>query len=251
MRATTANLHDFGASSLISWWRDAGVDTLIDETPRNWLAKITAAASGTSNAEAATPPAPVAAPMPTTLAEFTAWLMTDADVPVGGPPARRVAPAGPAAGGLMILADVPEAGDVEAGELLSGDAGALLDRMLGALGQDRASVYLATLAPSRPASGRLSAEEAERLIPAARRHVELARPSKLWLIGRAASRALLGMDEGVAGGKLHSINLETAKMEAIATVHPRVLLDEEKGGGRRMRKSVWADMQLLIKGSEA
>ena len=31
-----------GAASTLRWWQEAGVDTLVDETPRNWLAPAAA-----------------------------------------------------------------------------------------------------------------------------------------------------------------------------------------------------------------
>jgi len=74
-----------------------------------------------------------------------------------------------------------------------------------------------------------------------RHHVGLIRPAKLWLLGRAASRAILGMDEGPARGRLHKFNHNGTTMDVIASVHPRVLLQTPK-----RKAEVWADMQRLI-----
>lgn len=239
----------FEAASLLRWWQDAGVDTPIDEVPRQWLAKAVAAPSAKSVAVA---PAPVALALPADLEAFRTWLMTSNEVPLGTPIARRVAPTGPLNAPLMVIADVPEAGDVEHGRLLSGEVGALVDRMLTAIGRTRADTYLAAVAPVRPANGRLDDAAVDAASASVQRHVALVAPERLWLMGRAASRAILGIDDLAAAGKLHTVNQGGASVQAIATVHPRILLSEEQAGGeRKHRKRTWADMQRLIDGATA
>lgn len=182
-----------------------------------------------------------ASPMPATLDAFTDWLMTDTAVFGDVPTRLRMRPEGDPASNLMIVTDCPEAGDVVAVRLLTGDAGQLFDTMLKALGRDRSSIYLATLAPSRPPSGRVDQAAVAALIPALRRHLALVRPAKLWLLGDAASRAVLALDAGAASGRLHSVNQDGATINTIATLHPRVLLREPKAKAR-----AWEDMQRLM-----
>ncbi|MEP6786370.1 MAG: uracil-DNA glycosylase [Sphingomonadales bacterium] len=232
--------------SLMDWWKLAGVDVAIAETPTQWL---TSKSDTPKPIEARarideTPPPPVAvapADLPATLESFLEWLATDKGALASYPVSRRIGPSYLPGADMMVVADVPEAGDVEAGRLLSGDVGLLIDRMLGAMGRDRASVHLATIAPARPANGRLDDAEQELLAPILRHHVALVAPKKLWLLGRAASRALLGMDETEAAGRLHSVNQNGVMIDAIATVHPRILLREPK-----LKARVWEDMKRLI-----
>ncbi len=237
------------AETAIGWWRDAGVDVLVDDEPRRWLDD---GAAPSARALVAAPPlmsTPVSvAVMPDTLPAFVEWFMTDTGSLASFPPRRRVAPEGNTASGVMIVTDVPEAGDVEAGRLLGGEAGQLLDRMLAAIGRDRASIYLATIGPARPATGSLDDALVDELAPVLMRHIALASPTKLWLLGRAASRAVLGMDEIAAGGRLHIINQEAATMDVIATVHPRILIREAASDRREkpFRKKTWETMQMLM-----
>lgn len=231
-------------ASLMSWWRDAGVDVVIDEQPRDWLEVAAPAARAAIRPAAVAvvvPAEPVAVPLPTTLDGFVRWWMSDTGSLASYPPHCRVAPAGDPASGLMLVAEVPERGDVEAGQLLSGEVGALLDRMLAAVGRDRASVYLATVAPARPPGGRLTDDDTDALAALVRHHVRLVAPARLWLLGRAASRAVLGIDDMAAAGRIHQVNLDGVMMDAIATLHPRVLLANPKFKAR-----VWADMQRLF-----
>ena len=226
--------------SLLGWWRDAGVDVAIDEEPRRWLSVPETATAGARSA--ATPVVAAQKPqLPDSLETLRAWIASDLEQLGDWPVRQRIAAQGHPATALMVLTDVPEREDLASGALLSGEAGALFDKMLGALGFDRTSIYLATVAPARPAGGLLNDTGADALADLTRRHVALVAPKRLWLIGRAASRVIAGMDEQKASGRLLSINCEGVTMEAIATVHPRVLLREPQQKAR-----VWADMRRLI-----
>ena len=232
------------AASLIGWWRDAGVDTLVDEVAVPWLQKAQALSAprlspkaGASQTIAEDPP------LPLTLEALTHWLMTSPDVPDTGPPARRIAASGAAGAALMIMIDMPEANDHEAGQLLSGECAKLFDNMLGAIGLDRSTVYIAALCPARPVTGRLSDGALPRLTEIARHHVALSVPKRLWLLGSTVSRALLGVDDVASRGNLHDFNHATVNIPTVASFAPRFLLDHPA-----QKASVWADMQMLIKG---
>jgi uracil-DNA glycosylase len=247
-------IHDFRSEveSLIGWWHDAGVDVLIDEEPRDWLAEAvkTSAASSTSGTvvaeraawtDAAPPPATTKLVLPSTLPDMVAWLASDTEFLSAYPVRQRIAPQGDSDSRIMIVTDVPERGDTTAGRLLTGDEGALFDKMLAAWKVDRSGIYLTSLAPARPANPILDEAAISALAPVLAKHIELAAPKKLWLLGEAASRAVLGMNVAAATGRLHFVNYDGTKVEAIATLHPRVLLREPKAKAR-----VWADMQRLI-----
>ncbi len=251
-----SEIHDLRseAQSLIGWWRDAGVDILIDEEPRNWLAEGKPIAKAVAPAEAGaargkSAPLPLAAPvsagatlvLPRTLPEFLAWLATDTETLHDYPVRQRLAPEGQPTNMPMIVTDVPERDDAQAGRLLTGEVGDLFDKMLAAWKIDRSAIYLAALAPARPAGALMDQKSLDLLGPLLVHHIRLAAPKKLWLMGEAASRAVLGMNVAEATGRLHHINYDGVTVEAIATLHPRVLLREPNSKAR-----VWADMQRLI-----
>ena len=236
------------AESLIGWWRDAGVDVLIDEEPRDWLAEAKPIATTASQNTTARDPDPIAAPnpgrkaiLPDNLPEFVAWLATDTETLSDYPVRQRLAPEGDPGNVPMIVTDVPERGDAEAGHLLTGDSGALFDKMLSAWKIDRTQIYLASVAPARPAGALMDKAALDLLTPLLSHHIRLAAPKKLWLMGEAASRAVLGMNVADARGRLHIVNYDGVTLEAIATLHPRVLVANPKSKGQ-----VWADMQKLI-----
>lgn len=229
------------AASALEWWQDAGVDTLVDEAPRNWLAPPEARPAAAAPAAGVDP---VPAALPATLTEFEAWRI-GADAPDAGW-GVPIAPQGAAASGLMIVVDMPERDDGRAGTLLSGDVGRLFDRMLAAIGRDRQSIYLASLAVARPASGRIAPEMTAPLADLARHHVALVRPRRLLVMGDAANRVLLGTSAAASPPLLHVFKHDAGQTEAVATFHPRFLLDQPAQKAR-----AWRDLQMLIEGMGA
>jgi DNA polymerase len=143
----------------------------------------------------------------------------------------------------MILIDMPEASDTASGQLLSGDPGALFDRMLGAIGRDRTTIYLASLCPARPPGGILGDAMLAPLARIARHHIALVAPKRLWLMGQAVSRALAGPDASPSAGRLLQINHDGGNVTGVASFSPRFLLQRPK-----MKAAAWADMQALIEG---
>lgn len=218
-----------------------GVDMLIDEQPVAWTDRGRAGAS-----LAAAAPVPAEIRMPATIAAFTRWLMESPDIPEAGPPARRIGVSGNPQADLMIMIDMPELGDVDAGQLLSGEVGDLFDRMLVALKIDRQSTYLVALCPGRVPTGLLSPMSDNKLGEIARHHMALAKPKQLWLMGHAVSRAILGMELPQARGTLHKLNHDTGSVDAVASFSPAYLFQNP-----RRKADAWADMQLLIRGNHA
>lgn len=223
-------------ASLLGWWRDAGVDMLVEEEAQPWIGRAAVTAKPTAEA-----PAPVS--LPGSLSAFVDWLATSDDVPAAGPATRRLSPSGTPGAPIMVMVDMPDANDHASQQILSGDAGLLFDRMLAAIGLSRDKIYLAPLCPGRPATGQIGDEHLPRLAEIARHHVKLAAPKRVWLLGQTTSRAILRIDAVAARGKLHLINHHGGNVEVVASLHPRLLLQNP---GRKA--GAWADMQLLIKG---
>ena len=222
------------AASTLDWWREAGVDTLVDDAPRDWLAKLTPVA--TSVPAVADPAA-----LPNVLADFLAWRAGNA-----APEARwrgaSIAASGPHDANLMVLVDCPDRDDSDC--LLSGEAGKLFDRMLAAIGLKRDVVHVAAVCARRPLGGRMPAEVQAELHRLARHHVRLVAPERLLLMGDGAARALLDRQVGAARGSLHSINHERGESRTVATFHPRLLLERPA-----QKADAWRDLQLLMEAS--
>lgn len=254
-----AALHDRDAlASLIAWWREAGVDTLVEDTPRDWLAARSVHPSvGTSDdrdvaeqksrmaalSPVASPPRlPSSLQLPSSLPDLLAWMRDSTEVPEARWGRTRILPAGDPQSGIMILTDMPEPGDAEAGRLLAGEVGDLFDKMLAAIGRSRQTVWLAPVASIR-SIGRVPAETAERLVEIARHQIRLIAPKRLLIMGETPNRALIGTDWQGRRGDYHMLNLDGVEVAAVPTFHPRLLHKSPA-----FKKEAWRDLQLLMKG---
>jgi DNA polymerase len=251
------------AASLLAWWNEAGVDVAIDETPRDWLRSKAPAAttppvlptkagvgSGTKSslpaerghASAGVANAAVDTP-PDQLQLFQGWLRDHDDLPFTAPGTPRVCPSGDPASGLMLLADMPAAEDCATGTLLSGDAGRLFDRMLAAIGRDRASIYLASLSCLRSPDGRWNGEASGRCAALARHHVGLVGPRVLLVLGDAPAKALIGISMTQGRGRWHKVQTHAGPVKALVTLPPDLLLKQPG-----LKAHAWADLQMLMQG---
>ena len=177
------------ARSALAWWLAAGVDVAIQEEPRDWLKP--AAGQSPAPAESAPPPNLVQ-PSHETLAELRDWLASSAQLPLASSTAKRILPHGPEHAAIMLLSDVPSLEDYAAGQPIGGDAWILAQRMLAAIGIAPDQAYCASLSPIHAPGTRLSGREREDFAEIARRHVRLAQPERLLLLGDGPAQALLG-----------------------------------------------------------
>jgi DNA polymerase len=222
-------------ASALGWWAEAGVDSFVDEHVRNWLTPPSKLGQPIST----TAPGPLAS-LPDTIEALYALLAAGAYAPQPAPPGRRVAPTGTPASDLMIVADMPDPGDAEAGHLFAGETARLFDAMLASMGRDRASIYLTPFCPAR-AAGRIDEHRSEALARLMRRHIALAAPRALILFGDEPARRLIGPEALQTRGGLRSVKHDGGTVPAIATFHPRHL--------RRMpalKAGAWADMRSLL-----
>ena len=243
------------AASVLEWWQDAGVDMLVEDSPRDWFAApepliLPPVARGPTPANATPAPVPQAPAMPPLLADFLAW-RGGADVPEAGWSGISLSAEGPPDATVMVLADCPDRDDAgddsgdgsSAGRLLSGASGRLLDRMLAAIGLTRDEVHVAAVCAKRPTAGRIQREVEDRLAEIARHHIELVAPKRLLLLGNAASRAILGMELQAARGRLHRFNHKVGEAGVVASFHPRFLIEKPAA-----KAEAWKDLQMLMGG---
>lgn len=238
MRVGHANIDGEAIASALGWWAMAGVDVLVEDDPRDWFAPAPPIAPPPAIAATPTHHAITQSPIPDVLEALVAWLLQAETLPALG--AQRSAPVGMAQAGAMALTDMPEPGDATEGRLLGGNPGRLFDAMLRAIGLDSSTLYLASLSPAWLPAGPGESGLEETLVEIAQRHVALAAPRAVLLLGDATTRALLGMSVAQARGRLHQLDSNGTATVAVATFHPRFLL------GQPARKAeAWADLRLF------
>ena len=232
MGGNQSDLSQAEAASALRWWLESGVDTLVQEEARNWLVAPPKQAPAIAEA-------PVAPPvmLPEDLSGFRHWLAADPAAPLASAKSRPVAPQGVEGQEIMLLAEMPGREEATAGLPIAGEAWELAKRMLAAIALSAEQAYCANLSCFYAPATRLSPKELEDCAIAARRHVALAKPKRLLLLGDAPARALTGKSLVEARGHVHKIE----GVRTVATFHPRFLLQHPA-----QKAQAWSDLLLLM-----
>lgn len=146
---------------------------------------------------------------------------------------------------LMIVGEGPGGDEDAQGLPFVGRSGQLLDRMLAAIGLDRASVYISNIVPWRPPGNRKpTPQETAICLPFIRRHIELAGPDMLLLLGNTPSQALLEKSEGITRlrGRWQEATIDGTVLPAMPSFHPAYLLRQPA-----QKKFAWRDLLALSK----
>ena len=145
---------------------------------------------------------------------------------------------------LMIVSDVPGREEDRVGLPLVGAAGQLFDRMLASIGLTRADVYITSLLPWRPPGNRTpTGEEMDLLLPWLHRHIQLAGPEMVMVLGGASAKALIPGAGSIlkTRGKWTAIDFgDGIKRQVIASLHPEYLLRSPA-----QKRLAWADLLAL------
>ena len=134
---------------------------------------------------------------------------------------------GDAASGIMVIGSAPSAEDDREGQPFTGRPGALLDKMLAAIGLDRSGILLTQVIPWRPPGNRVpSPAEMDICRPFIERQIALAEPKAILLFGNFAARVFFGETDTIHGlrGQWKEIGAGGLAIPAIATLHPQDLL---------------------------
>lgn len=224
---------DAAARMLIDWWAGAGADVALAEQPTSWFAPRQLAAAAVPAQPAPAPHADGFASV-TSLEELRRRVL--AEVPNApfsdGDPASR----------LMLIGESPSAEDLRSGRPFSGPAGQFLDRMLAAIGLDRAGAYVALLCPRRRVAGPPGPDDIAADLALARAHIRLAAPRLILLLGANPVQALTGSALAISRvrGQWLSVDAGAGAVPALATFNPAYLLRRPEEKAR-----AWADLLAL------
>jgi DNA polymerase len=250
------------ALALLAWQIELGADEAIGEVPvdRYALAEAPAEARVARPAPqaAALPPPPApAAPVPALHgAREIAAACADLDalraamaafegcalkkgartlVFADGNPAARV----------MVIGEAPGREEDREGLPFVGRSGRLLDRMLAAIGLSRKSpdpaqaVYITNVLPWRPPENREpSSDEIAMMKAFLLRHIAIAGPDVLLLMGRTSVAALLDTNAGIT--RLRGHWAQVLGRPALPTFHPAALLRNPI-----LKRDAWRDLLAL------
>lgn len=151
---------------------------------------------------------------------------------------------------IMLVGEAPGEDEDRQGLPFVGVSGKLLDRMLGAAGLDRTSVYISNILFWRPPGNRSPTDaEIAACLPFAERHIALVKPKVLVLLGGVAAKSLLRTKDGITRLRGRWTEYAPPSGSGMATpipclpvYHPAYLLRQP--GAKRQ---AWNDMLLLKK----
>ena len=142
---------------------------------------------------------------------------------------------------VMIIGEAPGRDEDREGRPFVGRAGRLLDRMLAAIGRDRGTpgqVYITNVLPWRPPQNRdPRPEEIAMLLPFVERHVALAAPEVVVLMGNISCQAVLGR-RGIT--RLRGNWTQALGLPVLPMFHPAYLLRNPAA-----KREAWADLLEL------
>ena len=247
---------DIDSLAALRWQVEAGADEAIVETPVDRYAA--------SAVPAKVVPAPVvravpaaAAPLqaPTAAVQSARSLaaaarsvaeLAEALAAFDGCPLKRTATNLVFADGnpearIMLIGEAPGADEDRLGRPFVGVSGQLLDRMLGCIGLDRRSAYITNVIFWRPPGNRQpTPAEIATCLPFVERHIELAMPEILVLVGGASAKTLLARNDGITKLRGRWFSYESAGMSrpvpAMPTYHPAFLLRQPA-----QKREAWRD----------
>lgn len=153
---------------------------------------------------------------------------------------RLVFSDGVAGARLMLVGEAPGRDEDRVGKPFVGRSGQLLDKMLAAIGLDRASVYIANVVPWRPPGNRTpTPQETQICLPFLQRQIVLAQPEVLVFLGGSAAQSVLRTSEGILRlrGRWQDYDAGGRQVRAMATLHPAFLLRSPL-----QKRLAWRDM---------
>lgn len=241
--------------SLIEWWTLAGVDCAVEETPRRWVvgrSQAVADASSAMGTEALEVPAQKAISGPpaadfappgaaaTDLTQCLPWLASDPARPERTYGDAAILPNLAPGPRVVLINDMPTAGDMVAGALFAGDDGRLAAQMLRAINVTPEDCGHASLLLARPPGG-VGDDAAWRYAAARMRHLlALARPEMLLLFGDRTNRALCQPDSARVDKSLPFVNLDEPNMRVAAVPAAFILL-----GHADRKAEAWKTLRAL------
>ncbi|MDB5734834.1 MAG: polymerase [Alphaproteobacteria bacterium] len=250
--------------STLNWLVEAGADEAVADSPVNRLvAKASvapiAAPAPRSPARAPTPlaldddaigGAQAAAGTATTLEELKVALEAFDGCALKRTATNTVFADGVASGGVMLIGEAPGRDEDRVGKPFVGRAGQLLDKMLAAIALDRkTNAYITNVINWRPPDNRdPTPEEAAACLPFLRRHIELAEPKVIILLGAVAARHVVGGTEGIMKlrGRWLEYRVGDRMVPLMPTLHPAYLLRQPAH-----KKLAWRDLQAVAAKMEA
>lgn len=146
---------------------------------------------------------------------------------------------------IMFVGEAPGRDEDIEGLPFVGRSGKLLDRMIGAIGLNRTSAYIANVIPWRPPGNRTpTPQETQICLPFIQRQIELVNPDVLVTLGNPSTQTLLLTRDGImrTRGRWFDYNTGSRVIRALPTFHPAYLLRSPS-----YKRLAWQDLRAIAK----
>ncbi len=150
---------------------------------------------------------------------------------------------------LMFVGEGPGRDEDLQGRPFVGPSGALLDKMIVAMGFDRQQIYIANVVKCRPPQNRTPASsEVKACGDYLLRQIAIIKPKVIVTLGGPAAKLLLETQTGITAlrgtwHQFHGLGSKRPPIDLMPTFHPAYLLRSYTQDNRR---KVWADLQAVI-----
>ncbi len=146
----------------------------------------------------------------------------------------------PKPNGLLIITDIPGSDDDATGNLLSGPAGDLLDKMLSAIDMSRESVSLMPMLFWRTPGGRTpTREELDFARPFVNRIIEMIEPRIILTFGAIPAMEIGGIAIANTHGQIQTLD---SGVKLMPVYHPNYMILKPN-----VKRDVWAALQTVQK----
>ena len=146
---------------------------------------------------------------------------------------------------IMFVGEAPGRDEDIEGLPFVGRSGKLLDLMIGAIGLNRTTAYIANVIPWRPPGNRTpTPQETQICLPFIQRQIELVNPDVLVTLGNPSTQTLLSTREGIMRTRGRWFDYETGgrTIRALPTFHPAYLLRSPS-----YKRLAWQDLRAIAK----
>ncbi len=147
---------------------------------------------------------------------------------------------------ILFIGEGPGEQEDKSGRPFVGEAGLLLDKIIGKMGYSRNNIYITNIVKCRPPNNRTpNKAEAKACFSFLRRQIDFLKPKIIVCLGKTAINHLMGKELYIT--KVRGTKFEYNNIPVIPTFHPSYILHQNSNEATSKAKwAVWSDMEKVL-----